>query len=157
SLKVNESPFFLKSFVSVEHKTEPFESKIMLCSFGSKSKISLILVLAISISCAILSTILSFLLFGWQTLSQNRSLEDIWGYLSYFYIFIMVIEPKTSSIDIIGKYIFGIGLAIFIFVFTGLGARFDVELFSLLIMNASVPLLSRIVLKSDAVICQEKK
>ncbi|MCM8756513.1 MAG: hypothetical protein NC817_00560, partial [Candidatus Omnitrophica bacterium] len=66
--------------------------------------------------------ILSFLLFGWQTLSQNRSLEDIWGYLSYFYIFIMVIEPKTSSIDMIGKYIFGIGLAIFIFVFTGLGA-----------------------------------
>jgi Na+-translocating ferredoxin:NAD+ oxidoreductase RnfD subunit len=43
-----------------------------------------------------------------------------------------------------GKYLFGAGVATLIFVLTEAGVRFDAELFSLLIMNAAVPLLNRL-------------
>ncbi|MFZ5801403.1 MAG: RnfABCDGE type electron transport complex subunit D [Candidatus Omnitrophota bacterium] len=64
------------------------------------------------------------------------------GYSTYFYIFIMVIEPKTTPIRPLGKYLFGVGVAGLIFISTQKGARFDVELVSLLAMNALVPLLN---------------
>ena len=77
-------------------------------------------------------------LFGAQAIAQKIPLGDIFGYLSYFFIFIMIIEPKTSPAKPGGQMIFGAGIAILIFVLTEFGARFDVELFSLLFLNAAV-------------------
>lgn len=86
-------------------------------------------------------------LFGVQAVQQHVALTHIFGYLSYFFIFVMVIEPKTTPVRPAGKLIFGAGLAGLIFLLTELGAGFDVELFSLLAMNASAPLLNHISLK----------
>ena len=83
-------------------------------------------------------------LFGVQALLQDVALRQILGYLSYFFIFVMLIEPLTSPVRPMGKYIFGAGVAGLIFVLTELGTRFDVELFSLLAMNAAVPLFNRL-------------
>jgi len=80
-------------------------------------------------------------LFGAQALSQKIPVWHIFGYLNYFYIFIMVIEPKTTPLGALGKYIFGATLAILIFILTNMGIKFDVELFSLLALNLSAPLL----------------
>jgi Na+-translocating ferredoxin:NAD+ oxidoreductase RnfD subunit len=86
----------------------------------------------------------TFLLFGIQALKQKVPLINIFGYLSYFYIFIMAIEPKTTPVFRFAKFIFGIGLAVIIFILSNIGARFDVELFSLLVLNIFVPLLNKI-------------
>ena len=86
----------------------------------------------------------SLLLFGAQALLQKVPVWSIFGYFSYFYIFIMFIEPKTTPLNRTGKYIFGMGAAALIFILTQAGARFDVELFSLLAANAAVPLLKKI-------------
>ena len=87
--------------------------------------------------------IVSLTLFGIQAAMQRVSLWHIFGYLSYFYIFIMVIEPKTSPITQRGKLIFGAGIAALIFILTELGVKFDVELFSLLIFNMVVLILNK--------------
>lgn len=86
----------------------------------------------------------SLLLFGLQNLFQNIPLVNIFGYFSYYFIFVMMIEPKTTPVSRAGKFIFGSGVAVMIFILTGLGAQFDVEIFSLLFMNAAVPLLNKI-------------
>ncbi|MCM8797561.1 MAG: RnfABCDGE type electron transport complex subunit D [Candidatus Omnitrophica bacterium] len=88
-------------------------------------------------------TIVSLALFGIQAVLQKVSLLNILGYFSYFYIFIMVIEPKTTPSKPIAKYIFGAGTAALIFAFTESGVRFDAELFSLLLANIMVPLLNK--------------
>ena len=85
----------------------------------------------------------SLLLFGAQALLQGVSLLNIFGYFSYFYIFIMVIEPKTTPASRIGKYVFGAGLAGLIFLLNASDFSVEVELLSLLAMNAAVPLLNR--------------
>ncbi|MDD4953930.1 MAG: RnfABCDGE type electron transport complex subunit D [Candidatus Omnitrophica bacterium] len=85
----------------------------------------------------------SLLLFGAQALLQNVPLWNIFGYFSYFYIFVMVIEPKTTPLKPIGKYIFGAGVAALVFILTQAGVRFDAELCSLLVMNATVHLLNK--------------
>jgi enediyne biosynthesis protein E5 len=82
----------------------------------------------------------SLMLFGIQALWQKAPLWHIFGYLSYFYIFVMVIEPKTTPVKPLGKLLFGAGVGLLIFILTQTGARFDVELFSLLCMNLMVPL-----------------
>jgi len=91
--------------------------------------------------------IISLALFGAQAFFQKIPPGSIFGYFSYFYIFIMVIEPKTTPINYLGRYIFGAGLAAFIFILTEVGAKFDVELLSLLVMNITVPLLNKMSLK----------
>lgn len=93
--------------------------------------------------------VISLGLFGTQAIFQHVSLQNIFGYFSYFFIFIMVIEPMTSPIKPIGKLIFGAGVAGIIFILTELGAKFDVELLSLLVMNATVPLLNKSSLKRE--------
>jgi Na+-translocating ferredoxin:NAD+ oxidoreductase RnfD subunit len=87
--------------------------------------------------------IVSLTLFGIQAAIQSISLWHIFGYLSYFYIFVMIIEPKTSPITLRGKFFFGAGIAALIFILTELGMRFDVELFSLLILNIAVLILNK--------------
>lgn len=88
--------------------------------------------------------VVSLLLFGIQAFLQKVSFWNIFGYLSYFYIFVIVIEPKTTSVNSTGKYLFGAGTATLIFILTQAGVKFDAELFSLLAMNATAPLLNRL-------------
>lgn len=95
--------------------------------------------------------IISLALFGTQAFFQKVPMLNIFGYFSYFYIFIMVIEPKTTPFKPMAKYLFGAGTAALIFAFTEAGARLDVELFSLLLMNITVPLLNKIPLNKGGV------
>lgn len=81
-------------------------------------------------------------LFAIQAVMQKTPLSNIFGYLNYFFIFIMMIEPKTTPIKPRGKFIFGMGVAILIFILTKFGVMFDAELCSLLILNLFTPLLS---------------
>ncbi len=83
-------------------------------------------------------------LFGLQAAAQKAPLLNIFGYLSYFFIFIMLVEPKTTPVKPVGKAVFGIGVASLIFILTQAGVKFDAELFSLLILNLFVPLLNKI-------------
>jgi Na+-translocating ferredoxin:NAD+ oxidoreductase RnfD subunit len=83
-------------------------------------------------------------LFAFQAIMQKAPLLNIFGYLSYFYVLIMVIEPKTTPIKPLGKYIFGAVIAALIFVLTELGVRVDAELASLLVVNLFTPLLNQI-------------
>lgn len=87
-------------------------------------------------------------LFGAQALWQRTNFFNIFGYLSYFYIFVMVIEPKTTPIHEPAKYIFGAGVAALIFILTQAGVRFDAELFSLFVMNAATPFLDKAPIKT---------
>ncbi|MCK9616129.1 MAG: RnfABCDGE type electron transport complex subunit D [Candidatus Omnitrophica bacterium] len=86
----------------------------------------------------------SFVLFGAQAILQNVPFWNIFGYFSYFYIFIMVIEPLTTPTRPIGKFLFGALLALLIFILTEIGVKFDAELFSLLALNMAVPVLNKI-------------
>jgi Na+-translocating ferredoxin:NAD+ oxidoreductase RnfD subunit len=90
---------------------------------------------------------ISVVLFGTQAFLQRVPVGNIFGYVSYFFIFVMLIEPKTSPLRPLGKYLFGAGTAGLIFVLTESGVTFDAELFSLLVMNAAVPLLNKLSLK----------
>jgi len=83
-------------------------------------------------------------LFGIQAFLQKMPLLGIFGYLSYFYIFVMLVEPKTTPIKPQGKFIFGMLAAALIFILTQIGVRFDAELSSLLVLNLFVPLLNKI-------------
>ncbi len=87
--------------------------------------------------------VVALTLWGIQALLQHVNIIYIFGYLSYFFIFIMLIEPKTTPITRPGKMVFGSIVAVSIFILTELGVRFDVELCSLLIGNMSVPLLNK--------------
>ncbi len=80
-------------------------------------------------------------LFGIQALFQKIPVWNIFGYLSYFYIFIMVIEPMTTPVKRFGKILFGCGVAVLVFALTELGVRFDVELLGLLSMNIAAAFL----------------
>lgn len=83
-------------------------------------------------------------LFGIQAALHKIPVWNVFGYLSLFYIFIMVIEPKTTPMSKKGKFIFGALISGLIFVLTNLGVRFDVELLSLLVLNTTVPILNKI-------------
>ncbi|MFH1283330.1 MAG: RnfABCDGE type electron transport complex subunit D [bacterium] len=85
----------------------------------------------------------ALILFGFQAFLQGGGLWHIFGYFSYFLISIMIIEPKTAPITPAGKYLFGAGISALIFIFTELGTSYDVELMSLLIMNAAILLFGR--------------
>jgi enediyne biosynthesis protein E5 len=86
----------------------------------------------------------SLILFGGQALLQRVNIFNVFGYLSYFYISVMAIEPKTTPVSFLGKIVFGTLLAAVIFVLTQAGVKFDAELCSLLILNAAVPVLNKL-------------
>jgi len=83
-------------------------------------------------------------LFSIQAIFQKVPVSNIFGYLSYFFIFVMLIEPKTTPIKLSAKYMFGIGVAVLIFIMTEIGVKFDAEVCALLIANLFVPLLDKI-------------
>ena len=82
-------------------------------------------------------------LFGIHAVLYKVPVMNIFGYLSLFYLFIMVIEPKTTPVSSKGKFIFGAFVSGLVFILTELGVGFDVELLSLLVLNMSVPVLNR--------------
>ena len=86
----------------------------------------------------------TLVLFGAQAIVQKTAISNIFGYVSFFFIFIMAIEPKTTPAKPLAHAVFGAGLALLIFIFTARGVGFDVELCSLLVMNATVPFLSKL-------------
>ena len=51
-------------------------------------------------------------IFAIQALAQGHDLKHIFGYLSYFFICIMLIEPKTSPVAPKAKIVFGIIAAV---------------------------------------------
>ncbi|MFA5231288.1 MAG: RnfABCDGE type electron transport complex subunit D [Candidatus Omnitrophota bacterium] len=83
-------------------------------------------------------------LFGIQAVLNKAPLIDIFGYLSYFYVFIMLIEPKTTPIKPLAKLSFGIAAAGLIFIFIQVQVKFDSELAALLILNIFVALFNKI-------------
>jgi len=87
--------------------------------------------------------ITTLILFGSQAALKNTPLADIFGYLNYFFIFIMLIEPKTTPVKPLGKIIFGAGVALLIFILTETGVKFDAEIISLLLLNLAVPALNK--------------
>jgi Na+-translocating ferredoxin:NAD+ oxidoreductase RnfD subunit len=89
--------------------------------------------------------LVTFVLFGVQAFVQKQSLIYVFGYLSYFYIFIMLIEPKTTPARPLAKFIFGALAAAIIFILSEIGVTFDAELAALLIANVSVILLNRLI------------
>lgn len=76
--------------------------------------------------------IVSFILFG----------GGISGYLNYFFIFIMLIEPMTTPMTRFGKIIFGAGAAGLIFVLYAIGVK-EPELLALAFLNLFTPLLNK--------------
>ena len=87
---------------------------------------------------------MSLALFIPQALAQGASLLDIPGYFNYFFIFIMLIEPKTTPPTRWPKVAFGAGVALLVFLFTEWGFRYEPELFALLVVNALVPFINKI-------------
>jgi len=88
--------------------------------------------------------ITAIIFFCIQAVLNKTQLMGIFGYFSYFYIFIMLIEPKTTPNKTLAKIIFGASVAGLIFIFTQIGVKFDAELAALLILNIFVPLLNKI-------------
>jgi len=87
---------------------------------------------------------MALLLFIPQALNQGVSLWNIHGYFNYFFIFIMLIEPKTTPSSRWPKAVFGAGAALLFFGLTEWGFRYESELSALLILNAFVPFLNKI-------------
>jgi len=83
-------------------------------------------------------------LFGTQAFLQKTPVWHIFGYVNYFFVFVMVIEPMTTPVRPLGKFLFGAGVSALIFILTERGVNFDAELFSLLAMNIAVPLINKI-------------
>lgn len=75
------------------------------------------------------------ILFGGYAFIQNSPLIDALKYQNYFFIFIMLIEPKTTPVENKGKIIFGISVAFLVFILTLYNVRFNTELFALLLSN----------------------
>lgn len=86
----------------------------------------------------------TFLFFGIQAFYQKAPWQNVFGYLSFFFICIMLIEPKTTPTNPRGKFIFGFSAGALIFMLTEIGVKVDVELLSLLLMNISTPLLNKL-------------
>ena len=83
-------------------------------------------------------------LFALQAIQHSVPIATIFGYLSYFFIFIMLIEPKTTPVTLGGKVVFGTLMGGVIFLLTEWGISIDAELSALLLCNVAVPMLNLI-------------
>jgi Na+-translocating ferredoxin:NAD+ oxidoreductase RnfD subunit len=87
--------------------------------------------------------IMSLTLFGWQAVTQKAGVSGVLGYLNYFFIFIMLVEPMTTPAAKYGKIIFGAGAGVLVFILYAFGIR-EAELLSLACFNIATPLLNKI-------------
>lgn len=83
-------------------------------------------------------------LFGAQAFFQKQSLLDVLAYQNFFFVFVMLIEPKTTPITRKGKVVFGVAVVILVFILTASRVKFDAELLSLLVVNAFSLLLNKL-------------
>jgi len=79
--------------------------------------------------------LVAFVLFFVEALLHKTPILNILWMFNYFFIFIMLIEPKTTPIKRVEKILFGACAAIAIFVFSEIGLPCDVELSALLVLN----------------------
>lgn len=86
--------------------------------------------------------IASLILFGCQAVIQSVPILSVLGYLNYFFIFIMLIEPMTTPMTKCGKIIFGSGVGVLIFILYAFGIK-EAELLTLACFNLFTPLLDR--------------
>lgn len=96
------------------------------------------------IGIAVSYLIISFILFGIQALVQKEPLFNALIFQNYFFIFVMLIEPKTTPITYFGKMIFGMTAAILVFIFAAAGIKYDAEIISLLILNLFTSALNKL-------------
>lgn len=76
----------------------------------------------------------SLILFGGQAVIQAVPVFNIFGYLNYFFIFIMLVEPMTTPMTMPGKIIFGSSAGVLIFVLYAIGIK-ETELLALACLN----------------------
>jgi len=88
--------------------------------------------------------IVSLPLFVIPAFIQHVNLLTIIGYYSYFYIFIMLIEPKTTPAKTYSQFVFGAGVALTIYVLNQFNLSFEIELAVLLMFNLLVPWLNKL-------------
>lgn len=86
----------------------------------------------------------SWVLFGIEAFIRNSPLLSALIYQNYFFIFVMLVEPKTTPIRIKGKILFGLAAGILVFIQTLIGVSYDAELASLLAINLAVPALNKL-------------
>ena len=86
--------------------------------------------------------IASLALFGGHAVIQGAQIFNTLGYLNYFFIFIMLVEPMTTPATRLGKIIFGSGAGVLIFILYALGVR-EAELLALACFNLLTPLLNQ--------------
>jgi len=70
-----------------------------------------------------------------QSLTSNTSIVDAILYSNYFFILIMLIEPKTTPIKNKAKILFGISVAIISYLLYSINFPFDADLPALLMGN----------------------
>ncbi len=66
------------------------------------------------------------------------------GDQNFFFIFIILIEPKTTPIRKTGKLLFGAGVAAGVFLLNAMGVPMRAELYCLLAFNLIVPFLNKL-------------
>jgi len=84
----------------------------------------------------------SLILFGCQAAIQGVDILSIFYYFSYFFIFIMMIEPITTPVSRAGKIMFGAGIGVMIFILSNIGVK-ETELVALLFFNMFTRFLDR--------------
>lgn len=85
----------------------------------------------------------SFGLFAVSAMLRKVSFINSFLYFNLFFIFIMMIEPKTTPVTKWGKIIFGAVIAVVIFMLNEYSIR-EADLVSLMFLNLTVPLLDKI-------------
>ena len=85
-----------------------------------------------------------FCCFGVQALLQETPISSVAMFANYFFILVMLIEPKTSPYTRFGKIIYGASAAIIVFALYSVGFKYDADLAALLICNAGTPLLNNL-------------
>jgi Na+-translocating ferredoxin:NAD+ oxidoreductase RnfD subunit len=86
--------------------------------------------------------IASLILFGSQAIIQKAGVSGVLGYLNYFFIFIMLVEPMTTPATRYGKIIFGAGTGALIFILYAFGVK-EAELLGLACFNLTTFLLNK--------------
>jgi Na+-translocating ferredoxin:NAD+ oxidoreductase RnfD subunit len=84
------------------------------------------------------------LLFGLHNILLGQPFLDSFLLINIFFVFVMLIEPKTSPIARKGRIIYAVLTALFSFAFFDIIPQFDFSILSLAIVNISVPFLNKI-------------
>jgi Na+-translocating ferredoxin:NAD+ oxidoreductase RnfD subunit len=87
-------------------------------------------------------SVMYLILFGFKIYFDHTSFADILRYTNYFFILIMLDDPLTSPHGRFGKIIFGVSVALLVFIFYVMKLRYEFYLTALLVGNLFVPWLN---------------